>query len=116
MRTINEIEAGYYRTRLRRGAPFVPVWFYYGPSPDPDDPEGDPMERERSWEWQCILRGECQSAQRTLEISHSRLEPITEGEYRFMLDEIAWCAENDFEDPVLQPTTKIDLNKLPPAF
>ena len=116
MKSINDIVPGYYKTRLRRNSHPSPLRFYYGPAPDPADPDGDPMQRERSWSWQCILRGEVQSEQRCLELWQSRLEPITEAEYRYLLDDLRWAVENDPEDPAAMAYEAVDLNKLPPTF
>lgn len=106
--------AGFYRTKLVKGGPWVPVRIWYGPPLDPETGE----ELDRSPRWQALVNGEEVDGPNEVEwvwVWCSN-KGITEAEYRYMLAKKEHAEKFAPELPEASPREKIDLNKLPPLF
>lgn len=102
--------AGFYRTKLVRGGPWVPVRIWYGPSRDPETGE----ELDRSPYWQAECNGKEADALELWTWVAGR--EIPEAEYLFMMAKKDYAEKFAPELPEASPREKIDLNKLPPIF
>ena len=98
-------EPGFWRFRLRKGAPEVVCCIREVEEPEEDVWwEGnpclaayvldEPAPMEKVWTW--------------------RGEPITEAEYRYQCALVAHCREHEPEDPMAKPHRAVDLTKLRP--
>lgn len=99
---------GFYRVRLRLGAPDSAIRIWLGPSIDPATGEES---QERGWFWQCTINGQRVPLERCW--PGCAREPISEAEH----DRI--CARNrtmDEESPFFDPARPIDLGRAPPPF
>lgn len=98
----DEPQAGFYRLRLVKGGPWVPVRVWWESVVDPDT--GELVEDE-------VLR--CTVNRKDADPQRSWLwaSPITVEAYEAMLAHIQWALENDLSDPVLSPYQPIDLTK-----
>lgn len=103
---------GFYKMRLVKGGPFVPcrVWFN---EPERDE-AGDLMDDE------CLMmsiNGEFINGQLMGERWIWLMgNPISEAEYRFMLDDAEHAKEWRRDDPKATPTKAIDLHNMKPIF
>lgn len=105
--------AGFYRMKLRRGAAWVPVRIWFGPSLDPDTG----AEREdRPWLWHAEVNGEVGDPWETGAWPYCAGEPIPEADYRFLRDRNEWSRRYDAGSPEANPRRRVDLSKLPPVF
>lgn len=103
--------AGFYRTKLIRGGPWVPVRIWFGPPHDPDT--GELM--DRSLRWQAERDGKPVDIDRVWPFCGA--QPISEQEYRFMRDRADYVRAFKQEDAHASPTTKINLLTSPiPEF
>lgn len=103
--------AGFYKAPLVRNGPFVAVRIWLAPTPDPGHPE-NPM--DRSPVWQALADGK--------EYDVFRLwpwcakHPISEPEYRYMVDAAAWDRAYVPNAPAAQPFEPVDLGRAKPIF
>lgn len=102
--------AGYYRMRLVRGGPFVPVRIYFGPSFDPATGEWC----DRSHFWRAILDGEQADIWRVWPACSGR--PICEGDYRYMRAMSAHARAHEPGLPQANPTAPINLGAMRALF
>lgn len=86
---MNEPQPGFYRRRLVRGGPWVPVRIWFGAPFDPVTRE--PL--DRSWR----LRGEVAGRQEDPADHwlHCAEHPVSEAEYRYMAGLATWAEEHD---------------------
>jgi hypothetical protein len=102
--------AGFYRRRLVKGGPWVPVLIAYGAPLDPVTGE----ELDRSPRWQAWSGGR--------EIDVWNLwpdcsgEPITKAEYTHLRDVGEWAERHAPRSPEANPTRAISLNQMPTIF
>lgn len=100
---------GYYRTRMVRGGPFVPVHIWYGPPHDPETGEimdrsprwnalrnGDPCDAAEVWNWCCA-------------------HPINETEYHYLLRLKEWAVQHAPNEPEANPVQTIDPRRAAPV-
>lgn len=104
-----EPRPGFYRTRVVKGGPFVPVAIWIEQELDPDTGQllsdervvatvnGQPKDPESIWQWCCA-------------------HPISEEDYRYYSAYGKWAEEWAPDDPAANPRREVDLNKLEPAF
>lgn len=116
-RVLSEPRAGYFKTRLVRGGPFVGAEIRYGPGSDPDT--GEPL--DRSWLWEALIGGKHVRIPSpdplkagVIMIWESATE-ITESEFRFLTADAEWCAKHAPQEPQAKPKEKIDIVELPPS-
>ncbi len=96
----DEPTAGFYKVRLTRNGPFVPVKIWHGPPLDPVTGE----EMDRSWRWQALRNGE------EIDIDFvwpwAGRNPISEAEYKRLAATMAWARkvpsapENQPHEPI----------------
>lgn len=107
----DSLEAGYYRTRLAKGARFVGVRIWYGPPADPET--GEIL--DRSWRWQCEVEGEEFPLDRVW--PYCSRYPSDEAEYRHLTALKAWGVEHMPDSPEANPYRKAtDLLSEPSLF
>lgn len=100
---------GFYRTRLVRGGPWVPVAIDHGPSCDPVT--GEIL--DRPWLWRMRVGADelpafpDPGAAGILD-RWPYLEPITEAEYRYLAACIDWAARHAPSAPEASPRQRID--------
>lgn len=108
----DQIEAGYYKTKLVRGGPFVPVKIWFGQPPDPDNP-GQLL--DRSHRWMAIIDGK--EAVDPYDIwAWVAGRNIKEAEYYTMVRRKAWDQQHDPGSPTQNPEQPVDWMKLKPIF
>lgn len=108
------LEPGFYKRRLRAGGAWVPVHIWFGPTPDPDDPN-NPMDRSPCW--QVEVNGELiDSAEHLDTWTHCAGNRISETEYFWMLTLKCWAERYKVGDPAGEPTARIDYNRMPPVI
>lgn len=99
---------GFYRVRLRRGAPDSAVRIWLGPSIDPATGQES---QERGWFWQCTLNGQ------RVPLVHCwpgcAREPISQEQHDNI---VSRNATMDEDSPFYDPTRPIDLGRVPPPF
>lgn len=107
--------AGYYMTRLTKGATYVPVRIYFG------CPVIDHEEQDRSPRWCVIVNGEtdrletgegysCRVALDVYSVwPHCGRFPIPEAEYNYMIDKATWAKAHAPDRPQANPRKKIDV-------
>lgn len=106
---------GFYRRRLVKDGPWVPVRIKPWPLVNDD---GEPIDREDarcfvSWPpLRCFVDGQ----ERDVWDQWPFLHPITEAEFRYMTDTAAWARQYAPHDPTANPKRPIDINRLPPVF
>lgn len=116
--------AGYYRTKLVKGGPFVPVRIYFGqPVIDGElqdrspcwcvevDGQTDKWEMDKETGYRCRVRRDVEEVW-----PHCAREPITRQRYEWMVKHAAWAKENAPDHPKASPREAIDWNTLPPRF
>lgn len=102
--------AGFYRMRLIRNGPFVPVRIWYGPSFDPAT--GDWC--DRSPMWRCCIGGKQESIWRAWPQCAGR--PISEVEYRYMRASEDHASKFEPDMPQARPWEPINLQTMRPVF
>ena len=112
---IDQPVAGYYKLRLARGAVFVPIHLWFGPTPDPDFPEND---MDRSPRWHAVRRGvEVENATAVMDIWHvCAARPIDVREYGYMLAVCRHADRHNKNSPHAKPRKAIELAKTPTLF
>lgn len=97
--------AGFYKIRMVRNGPFVPVRIWHGPSRDPVT--GELL--DRSHLWHAERRG------RIIEIHHvwpwAGRFPIDEREYNYMLSLVTWADDHAPQAPEATPRQPVDFSK-----
>lgn len=99
--------AGFYRTRLRRGAVQVGVRIWCGAPLDPVTGE----EMDRSHRWQAQVNGQPVDLERVW--PRCADDPVDEGEYRHLCGVQAWGEKNAPDSPQADPTRAVDLLTAP---
>lgn len=107
---MNRPAPGFYRRRLVRGGPWVPVRIWFGPPFDPITRE--PL--DRSWCLRCEVAGRQEDpADHWL---HCAEHPVAEAEYRYMAGLAAWAGEHAPAAPEANPRRRVDLAAMPSLF
>lgn len=106
----DEPQAGFYRGRLVKGGPWVPIRIWFGAPLDPLTGE----ELDRSHRWQAERNGEFVEVDAVWPFCAA--DAINEAEYRYLLATNQWAAEHAPDAPEAAPRQKIDLNRLPTLF
>jgi len=108
---IDQPVVGFYRMKLGRRCPWVPVRFQFGPPPDPET--GEPL--DRSWRWQAFVCGNL--ADDPFDIwTRCCGQPITRAEYRYMIDLGRYAVKYDPGLPQAAPDKPIDLHAMRPLY
>lgn len=107
---INIPVAGFYKTKLVRGGPWVPVYLWFGCPHDPDTGE----ELDRSPRWQAERLGRLVPVDAVWPFC--ALHPIDQAEHNFLLADHRWHVQYKPDAPQAMPRSKIDLTKLPPIY
>ena len=113
--------ARFFRCRLVKDGPFVPVKIFFGP------PLVDGEELDRSPRWQAVVNAEPTGRAATMlgiddapvEIDGNtlrRVEPIDEPTYRFMVADAEHARQWRPSHPKASPKKAVDFNTLPPRF
>ena len=111
MHVSDEPIAGFYRVKMMRHGPWVPVRIWYGPPHDPDTGE----EMDRSWRWQAERNGEPADIARLWPWCGK--DPISEQEYWFLINRAEHARHFRPDDPHANPRQSIDLLSAPiPTF
>lgn len=98
--------AGFYRMRMVKNGPWVPVHIWQGFGLDPETGEA----REVAWMWRAERRG--------VEVRIDQVwpscagEPISESEYRFLLARAAYAMKHDNSLPDATPMQAVDYGTL----
>lgn len=107
---INVPIAGFYKSRMVRGGPWVPIRIWNGPPKDPLTGE----ELDRSWRWQAERLG------REIDVftvwPYCAMHSITREEYDFLLADHKWAVEHAPDEPAANPKTPINHLKIKPIF
>lgn len=106
---VDQPQEGYYRTRLVRGGPFVPVKIWHGPPHDPETGE----ELDRSPRWQALVNGEERDAREIWNWCADK--PISESEYRYMLAVKNWAETHAPAEPEANPYQRADARTAAPV-
>lgn len=108
----DQLEAGYFKTRLVKGGPYVPVKIWFGRPPDPDNP-GKLL--DRSPRWQCIVDGK--EARDPYDIwAFVAGRNIPEADYYTMVAKKLWDRQHDPGSPTQNPEKPIDWMSMKPIF
>lgn len=102
-------QCGFYKMRLAKGGPMVPVAIFLRQVIDKET--GELIEPE---EIVCLVNGRPDDAQRTW--NWCCKNPITEAEYRHHEKHGRWAEENAPQHPAANPYTPVDPLKLDPVF
>lgn len=116
--------AGFYKVRLVRGGPVVPVRIYWGRAII------DGEEQDRGFDWRCEIDGRTDRWERDddtdyrcrvpLEVDRAwpwcAREPVTVAEYQFLVSHAAWAKEHQPEHPKASPRKAVDFHTLPLRF
>ncbi len=107
---INEPQVGYYRRRLVRRGMWVAarIWWEYG---EVDEESGHKMADDVL---HCLVNGKKRNPY--TEWLWLAKEPITEAEYRFMVDDTVHAEEHRPDDPKAHPEKPIDVSKMKSIF
>lgn len=106
---VDQPQEGFFRTRLVRGGPFVPVMIWFGPSHDPET--GEPC--DRSPRWQALRNGdECDASEVW---NWCAGNPITEAEYRHLLAVKDWAVRHAPNEPEAQPYQAVSVRTAAPV-
>jgi hypothetical protein len=103
--------AGYYKTRLCRGGPWVPVVIRYEVTPDPYFPENI---MDRGAVWSAEVAGEPVDVFDAWPLRCD--EPIAESEFNYLMALAEWAEDNAPDAPEAQPRQAIDLHNMNPLF
>lgn len=102
-------QAGWYRRKLVKDGPWVAARIYLYQEIDPASGElladeemrcevdGERRDKDDQWTWLCN-------------------EPITEAQYRYLLDTRRWAERHSPDDPHADPRKPIDHNRTPLPF
>lgn len=117
-RTMNEPQPGLYRMRLVKGGPLVAARIH---RPCCCTVNGGEANAEHPWRDDCDrfppLRGEVDGRPRdAISVWHSRIERITEAEFRFLRDASAWDRKHAPDAPGANPDKPVDLLSAPTLF
>ena len=116
-----KVAPGYFQVQLRPGAPWSPVYIWHGQAPDPETPPrpddapwapvwfGD-LEPRGGFMWRCLINGR----ERRLEFAWPRCarHPISQADYRYMLDYHHWARRHAPERPEAAPHRAVDYRRL----
>lgn len=102
--------AGFYRTRLRSGAPYVGVRIWYGQPLDPVTGE----EMDRSLRWQAQANGSYVDLDRVWPKCAG--DPITEAEHAHLIRVQQWAESNAPDSALADPRRRIDPLSSPMLF
>lgn len=100
---------GYYRIRMVRGGPWVPVKIWFAPPADPDNPD---ELLDRSPRWQATRNGEACDVWTVWPFCADKT--ITKDEYDYMLAHGEWARAHSPNHPSADPRRPVDLSKAPP--
>lgn len=115
MHTIDQPVAGFYRARLVKGGPWVPVRIWFGPPPDPDDPDGPPL--DRSHRWQAIVGDDLVTGHDVQDVwIRASGEPVDRQRYDYMRAVRDWAMRADPSAPEANPTKPVNLRTMRPLF
>ena len=94
-------QPGYYRRKLVKNGPWVAarIWI--------EEERDEAGELQSEQKFFCLVDGKPVDAFEAWTWLANR--PITEAEYRFMVDDAAWCREYAPHEPKANPTTPINL-------
>lgn len=107
---IDRPQPGYYATRMVRGGPLVGCRIWWE---EPRDPvTGELMDRPPMM---VAKRGGQWIDPHTLWVSVAGRN-VSEAEYKFLVGDAAWAAQNAPADPSANPRKAIDLNAMPSLF
>jgi hypothetical protein len=110
MNHVSNIVAGFYKRRLVRGGPWVPVRLWYGPPNDPVTGE----ELDRSHRWQALVNGEEADPDETWIGCCGN--PIDAQEYGYLLAMKNFATNHAPELPEASPRQPINLGSMKPLF
>lgn len=111
-RRTDQIEAGFYETRLVKGGPPVAVRIAYLP---PDDPvTGEPL--DRSYRWRCWIGGQEIEDQGRIWETAMTARPCDEDRYRYLLAVHEWEVEHRPDFPAASPRQAVKLAEIRPLF
>lgn len=99
---------GFYQRKFARGGVFVPVAIFITQELDANG------ELSCDEQMVCLVNGKPSDPE--AEWSYCAGNPITEQEYRFLIERHKWAAEHAPADPFAAPSRKIDFNALPADF
>jgi hypothetical protein len=102
--------AGFYKSRMVRGGPWVPIRIWLAPSTDPVT--GEELDRSPTWHAERLGR----EIDVDLVWPYCAAHPIEESEYRFLLADHKWAVEHDPDAPQASPRSPIDHMKTKPIF
>ncbi len=115
--------AGYYKTRLARGSVYVPVSIHFG------RPIIDHEEQDRAEIWVVTINGETDRYETGPEGYRCRVPldvysvwpfcarwPISEADYRFMIDKATWAKSHAPDRPEASPRNAVDWNARKPIL
>lgn len=94
--------AGFYRTRLRKGAIPSAVRIFYGQTLDPET--GEPLER---WNWQAEVNGKRTDLYSVWPMCAA--EPIDEAEHDYLIDTLRWGESHDPDGAYANRDKPVDL-------
>ncbi len=109
---VDQPEVGFYKTRLVKGGPWVPVRIFMGVTPDPDFPENS---MDRPAIIQATIGGEPHSDPIQLWIWCAG-DPIDEAEYKWRMADKAWCVQFANQEPAANPRRPIVVRDTKPVF
>ena len=117
-RNIGQPEPGFFKMRLVRGGVYVGAKIEYGPGLDPES--GEPL--DRSYQWYGEINGKAVSspspdpAEAEVFDIWIHGKPITENEYKYLIDDREWASNHAQQSPEAQPRQKINPRNQPPAL
>lgn len=101
--------AGFYKGRMVRNGPWVPIRIWHGPTRDPETKE----ELDRSWHWQAERLG------REVDVfwvwPYCAKNPIDKAEYDYLLAYHRWAVKYDPADPAARPRDPVVREPADPA-
>ncbi len=103
-------ETGWWTVRLGRGTPRVPaaIMWIEPIAAEPGEPLND-MQDTRSGFLAAFIAGEPVGIE---EVWHRKGQPISEAEYQFLVAEAAWVRQHAPDEPVANPTKRVDLSQM----
>lgn len=118
-RPLDEPRPGFFKLRQVRGGPWVGSRIEYE---HPTDPETGELLTERSKLWVTTINGKLVRAPSpdpvragVFQVWCSGTE-IKESDYRFMVADHEWATKHAPDDPVANPTEKVEIGNLPADF
>jgi len=100
---------GWFKTRLVKDGVFVPVRIWWG---QPLDEDGEVMDRHMRWN--ALASGKYIDVERVW--PWCGRFPISEADYRFMLDKSRWAKSYSPDRPEASPREAVDWNQTPTKF